>query len=247
MWFALFVRNPSMSSFKRILVGTSVLALASGAILAGAGSSAAQGSSEVAAGLELEAAALKGPVKVTQNSDGGPTVAYSNATGAGEKCVGAAMPYRSVLQVGLDLTGDEPPADLIPKVREIQEMGGVSGLSAGLGGGPVAYEVNEYDGIPEAISMLVSGRGGLGVDGGATATWTAPSPETPAIAAVFCIPDSVTDTEERSASIVLRIGVDPQGVVDQVNGILPGGSVTAGSVSDGSLEMGTNLLGSLGS
>lgn len=103
-----------MSSFKRILVGTSVLALASGAVLAGVGGSAAQGSSEVAAGLGLAAAALKGPVKVTQNSAGGPAVAYSNATGAGEKCVGAAMPYRSVLQVGLDLTGDEPPADLIP-------------------------------------------------------------------------------------------------------------------------------------
>ena len=235
-----------MSSFKRILVGTSVLALASGAVLAGVGGSAAQGSSEVAAGLGLAAAALNGPVKVTQNSAGGPAVAYSNATGAGEKCVGAAMPYRSVLQVGLDLTGDEPPADLIPKVREIQEMGGVSGLSAGLGGGPVAYEVAEEDGIPEALSMLTEGWGGMGVDSGATVEWLASTPEVPAIAAIFCIPDSVTDAEDRAAAIALRIGIDPQGVVDQVNGILPGGSVTEGSVSGGSLQLGASVLGSLG-
>ena len=63
----------------------------------------------------------------------------------------------------------------------------------------------------------------MGVDSGATVEWLASTPEVPAIAAIFCIPDSVTDAEDRAAAIALRIGIDPQGVVDQVNGILPGG------------------------
>lgn len=236
-----------MSLFKRFAVSTSVLALASGAALSGAGVSGAQGSSDVAASLGLAAAALNGPVKVAPNADGGPTVAYTNDTGAGEKCVGATMPYASVLKVGLDLTGDKPPADLDPRAREIQELGGVSLLNAGLAGSPEAYEATEYDGIPEAVSMLISGRGGMGIDSDATVEWVAPSPRASSIAAMFCIPDSVTDPEDRPSAMVLRIGVDPQAVLDQLNGILPGGSVTEGSVSGGSLEMGTTLLGSLGS
>lgn len=234
-----------MSLLKRITVGTSVLALSSGVVLSGAGVSGAQGSSDVATGLGLAAAALNGPVKVTPNAGGGPTVAYANDTGAGEKCVGATMPFASVLAAGLDLTGDKPTADLVPKTREIQEMGGVSVLNAGLSGNPEAYEATEYDGIAEAISMLTSGYGGMGVDTAAEVTWTAPTPEAPAIAAMFCIPDSISEPEARAAAIALRIGIDPEAALGQLNGMLPGGSITGGSVSGGSVEMGATVLGSL--
>lgn len=236
-----------MTSLNRIAACASALALASGAALAGAGIAGAQGSSEIAAGLGLAASALDGPVTVAGNAEGGPTVSYTNESGVAQKCIGFTMPYSSVVEVGFNPPGDGPASDLLPQVLAIQEMGGVSVLNALLGGNPTAYDATAGDGVTEAVSMLVAGWGGLGLDDGETVTWTATAPEEPAAAAVLCISDSIQGEEERLEAIDVQIGIDPQAVVDQINGIVPGGSVTAGSISGGSLEMGAGLLGSLGS
>lgn len=230
-----------MSSFKRIAAGASALALASGAVLAGAGVAGAQGSSAIAADLELAATALNGPVTVVGNGEDGPTVTYTNETGAAQQCVGFTMPYSTVEASGinpaeLDLT-DLGAALLL--IGGIEAAGGVSVLNADAEGEAVAYASTEANGgVGAAATDLLAG-GGVTVPEDEPVVWEAPTPVTPAAAVVLCVPDP------DAGLLAVNFGIDPQVVVDQLNGILPGGSIGAGSVSGGSVGMGASLLGSL--
>ena len=241
-----------MSSFKRIAAGASALVLASGAALVGAGVAGAQGSSEIAADLELAATALNGPVTVAPNAEGGPTVTYTNETGEAETCIGLAMPYASVDEVGLDPSAGGA-FDLLPQIIEIENMGGVSILSATDEGAPTAFDAvlpsAGVGNVGGAVLLLANNdiRTGVPVADGDTIAWEATAPEEPAAAAVLCMPDSVTDNGARIAAMATNFGIDPQVVADQINDRLgPLGSIGAGSVSGGSVGMGANVLGSLG-
>lgn len=242
-----------MSSFKRIAAGASALVLASGAALVGAGVAGAQGSSEIAADLELAATALNGPVTVAPNAEGGPTVTYTNETGEAETCIGFTMPYASVDEVGLDPSAGSG-LDLAPQLAEIENLGGVSILSATEAGVPTATDAVVPSPVPignvvGAVLLLANNdiRTGVPVADGASISWEATAPEDPAAAAVLCMPDSVTDNGARIAAMTTSFGIDPQVVADQINDRLgPLGSIGAGSVSGGSVGMGANVLGSLG-
>lgn len=243
----MFVRN-------RFLAGASAIALAAGATLAGAGIAGAQGSSEIAADLELAATALNGPVSVAGDDDGGPTVTYTNETGVDETCVGFAMPYASVEEVGLDPSAGGG-LTMLPQIIEIENLGGVSILSATESGEPTAFDAvlpsSGFGNVGGAVLLLANNdfRTGVPVADGESITWDATSPEESAAAAVLCMPDSETDNGERLAAMTVNFGIDPQVVADQINGRIPGGSleiVSADDISAGSVGMGATLLGSLG-
>ncbi|TCW23521.1 hypothetical protein [Dietzia cinnamea] len=230
-----------MFTRNRFVAGASAVALAAGATLAGAGMAGAQGSSEIAADLELAATALNGPVTVTPNDEGGPTVTYTNEGDALQHCVGFTMPYSSVDEVGLDPSAGNP-MDLLPKIIEIQAMGGVSMLGAAADGEPTTYDATADNGITQAALLLIATKAGVALDEGESVTWEATAPEEPAAAAVLCIPDAVAGNEARIAAIETNFGIDPEVVANQINDRLgPLGSITAGSVSGGSVEMGANL------
>lgn len=241
-----------MFSRNRILAGASAVALASGTVLVGAGAAGAQGSSEIAANLELAATALNGPVTVSGNAEGGPTVTYTNDTGEAETCVGFTMPYASVDEVGLDPSAGSG-LDLLPQIIAIENLGGVSILSATEAGVPTATDAilpsTGFGNVGGAVLVLVNNdiKTGVPVADGKTISWEATAPEEPAAAAVLCVPDAVTDNGERLAAMTTSFGIDPQVVADQINDRLgPLGSIQAGSVSGGSVETGADLLGSLG-
>ncbi|MDZ4236455.1 MAG: hypothetical protein U1C73_22485, partial [Dietzia sp.] len=199
------------------------MALAAGTTLAGAGIAGAQGSSEIAADLELAATALNGPVTVTPNDEGGPTVTYTNETGEAETCFGFTMPYASVDEVGLDPSAGSA-FDLAPLLAEVENLGGVSILSATDAGVPTAYDAVVPSPVPfgnvvGAVLLLGNNdfRTGLPVADGDTITWVATAPEEPAAAAVLCMPDSLTDNGARIAAMTTSFGIDPQVVADQIN------------------------------
>ena len=228
-----------MLARNRILAGASAVALAAGTTLAGAGIAGAQGSSEIAADLNLAATALNGPVAVTGNDEGGPAVAYTNGTGADQTCVGFTLPYSTVDELGVDPSaiGDDPLAAL-PLLAQIEAEGGVSVLTADAEGDPIANDSGPGSTITDAAIGLLEGDG-VTVPEDSTVEWEATSPETPAAAVLLCVPDP------DGGLLAISFGIDEQVVVDQLNGILPGGSIGAGSVSGGSVGAGASLLGSL--
>lgn len=230
-----------MFTRNRFVAGASAVALAAGATLAGAGIAGAQGSSEIAADLELAATALNGPVTVTGNAEGGPTVTYTNETGADQTCVGFTLPYATVDELGVDPGGiGEDPMAALPLLALIEAEGGVSVLAADADGDPVANDSGGETNITNVAIGLIGGVG-VAVEEGATIEWVATSPEDPAAAVIMCTPDP------DGGLLAINFGVDRQVVADQINDRLgPLGSITAGSVSGGSVEVGANLLGSLG-
>lgn len=244
-----------MFSRKRVMAGASAVALAAGTTLAGASLASAQGLSEIAGDLELAAQALNGPVTVTAN-EGGPTVTYVNENDVEQKCVGFTLPYSTVDEEDIDpgAIGDDLLGAL-PLLDVIEEAGGVSILNADEAGDPTAYDsdpvlpgglANPGNGILGAALGVVALGGGVVVPAGEEVEWTATQPDEPSAAVVLCAPD----TEVPPGLVDLNFGVDKQVVADQINGMIPGGSIDpvgAGSVSGGSVDAGASVMGSLGS
>lgn len=240
-----------MSSFKRIAAGASALVLASGAALAGAGVAGAQGSSAIAADLELAATALNGPVTVTGNDEGGPTVSYENENEVDQKCVGFTMPYSTVDEQDIDpggIGGDIIGA--LPLINAIEAAGDVHILGVDEDGEPVSFPSDPRGGFGDPTSNgviaaalnLIAGDG-VAVPVGEAVEWAATGPTSPSAAVLLCVPNP----EDPESLLALNFGIDPQVVADQINDRLgPLGSIGAGSVSGGSVGMGASLLGSLG-
>ncbi|AWH96560.1 hypothetical protein [Dietzia psychralcaliphila] len=237
-----------MFSRTRFVAGASAVALASGAVLAGAGIAGAQGSSEIAADLGLAATALNGPVTVSGNAEGGPTVTYTNETGVDQQCLGFTMPYSTVETLGVDPSGLDL-SDLVAAIdliTAIEGAGGVSVLGVDGDGDPLAYEGTvDNGGVVGAVAPLaLFGTGGVAVAADGDVTWTAPTPTEAAAAATICVPPGADEE-----GLDVSFGIDPQVVADQINGRIPGGSleiVSPDMISGGSVETGATLLGSLG-
>ncbi|GAA1739821.1 hypothetical protein SAMN06265174_10368 [Dietzia kunjamensis subsp. schimae] len=252
----MFVRN-------RFLAGASAVALAAGTTFAGAGIASAQddestgslGSSsinlgEIAGDLETAAEALSGPVTVVANHEGGPTVTYSNQSDVDQRCLGTTAPYSTIEDN--DLETDYPEGDLaagIALITAIEAGGGLTHLLADAEGAPTV-ELDDpavENNVVQNVLPLAFGQPGRSVlvEAGTDVTWTALSPETPAVGIVLCVPVNEDGT---LGGLITNFGIDPQVVADQINGRVPGGSVepvSAGSISGGSVEMGANVLGSL--
>ena len=260
-----------MLARNRILAGASAVALAAGTALAGAGIAGAQGSSEIAADLNLAATALDGPVTVTPNDEGGPTVAYTNETGNLQNCLGFTLPYSTVEEAGIDPSGIDT-SDLGAAgdvLNAIDAAGGVSLLTVATEGeGEDAVEVpvardselpgyllpeNDNGGILQMVAewqigvMYFGQYNGLPVAPDATVEWQATAPDSPAAAVILC--ETLVEDGGENPGLQTYFGIDPQVVADQINGRIPGGSleiVSADDVSAGSVGMGATLLGSLG-
>jgi len=253
-----------MFSRNRFLAGASAVALAAGTTLAGAGIASAQdeeestgslGSSsinlgEIAGDLETAAEALSGPVTVVANDEGGPTVTYSNQSDVDQRCLGTTAPYSTIEDNNLET--DYPEGDLaagIALITAIEAGGGLTHLLADAEGAPTV-ELDDpavENNVVQNVLPFVFGQAGRSVlvEAGTDVTWTALSPETPAVGIVLCVPVNEDGT---LGGLITNFGIDPQVVADQINGRVPGGSVepvSAGSISGGSVEMGANVLGSL--
>lgn len=250
-----------MSSLKRFAAGASALALAAGTTLAGAGVAAAQdddqgatgslgssslGLGDVAGDLETAAEALNGPVTVTPNAEGGPTITYVNETDSAQECLGFTAPYSTVLENDIDT--DYDPDDVLAALAlmgALEEGGDVSLFGGDAEGEPmVRADPNPAEGgdVAGFVAGFALGLGGesITVDSGDQVSWTPPSPETSALAVVVCLPEGGGDRATYN-------GIDKQVVADQINEIVPGGSIQAGSISGGSVETGVTALGSLAS
>lgn len=254
-----------MSTRKRLLAGASAVALAAGATLAGAGLASAQDDEEstgslssssldlgdTAASLETAAKALNGPVTVAPNEEGGPTVTFTNEADEGLSCLGFTAPYSTIIEQDLDT--DYDPSDLgaaIALISGLESGGSVSLLAAGDEGEPISYESQpDVEGEDDVLTILIplalSGETGGAVDvaAGDDVSWTAPTPDSSALAVVVCVPTEGGDMETFT-------GIDPQVVADQINGKIPGGSleiVSPDMISGGSVETGVTVLGSLAS
>lgn len=239
---------------KRITAGASVLTLAAGISMVGAGMAGAQGSLEMIgdlpdtiADLQLADQALNGPVSVTSNAEGGPTVTYVNDTDIVQRCSGFTMPYATVVENDIDPNAldDAGFSELLELSKVIYAGGGVAIMVADENGDPVSFDAEENDIVFTLNNLIakddVKNTGTL-LAPGEDVSWIATAPEEPAAAAIMCTPDadrSVANTE-------FSFGVDKQVVADQINGILgPLGSVGAGSISGGSVGLGAGALGSL--
>ena len=261
-----------MLTRKRLLAGVSAVALAAGTTLTGAGLASAQDGEEETAGslssssidlgetaadLALAAEALNGPVQLSGNDTGGPTVTYTNETDRAESCVGFTIPYTTVDEQGID------PAALdlsnlfaaIGLIQAIETAGGVALLFGDEAGEPASINDPDPSDPNAVVGVVVPLLGAPNEDGvvpgtvavapGESVEWVAAGPEEPSAGVVLCIPDDATD---RVAELGINFGVDPQVVADQINGKIPGGSVApvgAGSISGGSVEVGASLLGGL--
>ena len=243
-----------MFSRKRFLAGASAVAVAAGTTLAGAGLASAQddtgGLSSAALGdiggqLETAAEALNGPVSISPNSEGGPTITYANETDAAQNCLGFTAPYSTIVEDDLDTNYD--PDDIfaaLALIGALEDGGAVSMFGGDEDGEPMAFaDPNPDEGgdvVDFVAGFALAGDGeSVEVPAGEEVAWTTPTPDSPAIAIVLCHPADDVDMQTYT-------GIDPQVVADQMNDILPGGSIGAGSISGGSVEMGANLLGSLG-
>ena len=240
-----------MFSRKRFLAGASAVALAAGTTLAGAGVAGAQGSSEIAGDLETAAEALNSSVTVTPNDEGGPTVTYSNETEVDMRCLGATAPYSTIADN--DLETDYPEGDLtagIELITAIEAGGGLTHLVADAEGEP-AVELDDPEvenNVVQNVLPFVFGQPGRSVlvEAETDVSWTALTPDTPAVGIVLCVPVNEDGT---LGGLETNFGIDPQVVADQINGRIPGGSleiVSPGMISGGSVEMGAAALGSLG-
>ena len=248
-----------MFSGKRILAGASAVALAAGTTLAGAGAATAQDEStgslssssidfgEIATDLGTAAEALNGPVTVTPNEDGGPTVNYVNETDTDQRCLGFTAPYSTVIEEDLDTNYD--PDDIgaaLALVNALEDGGDISLLAGDEAGAPEASpdpNPDESGDVQGALVTLVFGNteGTALVGAGEEVAWTAVAPNSPALAVLACVPDGGGDLETYT-------GIDPQVVADQINGRIPGGSleiVSPDMISGGSVESGAMALGSL--
>lgn len=252
-----------MYTRKRLLAGASAVALAAGATLAGAGLASAQGEEEstgslssssldlgeIAGDLETAAKALNGPITVTPNDEGGPTVTYVNETETDQRCLGFTAPYSTIIDEDLDTSYD--PADLgaaLALVNALEDGGNISIIN----GDDEGLPITSGDPNPEAagdvqaalIQIVLGNTAGTVLAGeGDEVEWTVASPDTSALAVLACVPVGGGDLETYT-------GIDPQVVADQINGKIPGGSVepvSAGSISGGSVETGASVLGSLAS
>ncbi|MGN7227798.1 hypothetical protein ACTHQW_15790 [Dietzia maris] len=270
-----------MFARSRILAGASAVALAAGTTLAGVGIASAQDEEEsagslssssidlgdTAASLELAAAALNGPVTVSGNAEGGPTVTYTNETGELQDCLGFTLPYSTIAEAGIDPNSiDTSDLDAAGEVlNDIDAVGGVSLLTVATEGeGEDAVEVpatrdSELPGYLEPVNsnggilqmlgewqfgvMYFGVYNGLPVAPGATVQWEATAPGSPAAAVILC--ETVVEEGEEDPGLDTYFGVDPQVVADQLNDTLPGGSIGAGSISGGSVGAGATVLGSL--
>ena len=252
-----------MSSLKRFVACASAVALATGTTLAGAGFASAQdegdtGSlssssidfADIGDSLQTASDALKGPVTVAANAEGGPTVTYTNEGEATEQCLGFTAPYSTIVEQDLDTNYDED--DLLAAIALVQALEA---------GGGVTYLLGDEDGEPTALldEDAESGQNFVGfvlpwvfpsevpvpsvdVAPGEDVSWTAGSPDTPALAVIACRADV------EGAGMETNIGIDPQVVADQINGRIPGGSldiVSADQISPGSVDTGIQVLGSL--
>lgn len=230
------------------------MSLAVGMSVFGAGAASAQGSLEMVgdlpdtiADLQLADQALNGPVSVVGNDEGGPTVTYTNETDIDLRCSGFTMPYATVADNDIDPNGldDAGFVELLDLATLVYEGGGAA-IMVSEDGEPVSFEAGEFD-ITFTLNNLIAEddekNTGTLLAPGEDVTWVAASPAEPSAAAVLCTPDadrSVANTE-------FNFGVDKQVVADQINDILgPLGSVGAGSVSGGSVELGAAALAPLG-
>ena len=248
-----------MFSGKRILAGASAVALAAGTTLAGAGAATAQDEStgslssssidfgEIATDLGTAAEALNGPVTVTPNEDGGPTVNYVNETDTDQRCLGFTAPYSTVIEEDLDTNYD--PDDIgaaLALVNALEDGGDISLLAGDETGAPEATpdpNPDESGDLQGALFAIVLGNteGTVLVGAGEEVAWTAVAPSSPALAVLACVPDGGEGLETYT-------GIDPQVVADQINGRIPGGSlevVSPDMISGGSVESGAMALGSL--
>ena len=257
-----------MSSLKRFAATASAVALATGTTLAGAGMASAQDNGDedtgslsssslnlgdTAGDLETAAEALNGPVTVTPNEEGGPTVTYVNEADGDQRCAGFTAPYSTVIEEDLDT--DYDPDELLAAIALIQALeggGDVSLLDVDADGAPNAYEDPDPDSDSDVVELFLPLLAhpneeepdltpGVVVGVGDEISWTAPTPGTPALTVVACIP-------EGGGELATYTGIDPQVVADQINGFIPGGSlalVSPDMISGGSVEMGAMALGSL--
>lgn len=260
-----------MFSRKRFLAGASAVALAAGTTLAGAGVASAQDEEEsagslasssidfgeTAADLALAATALNGPVAVSGNAEGGPTVTYTNESEDAESCVGFTIPYTTVDELGIDPAALDL-SDLfgaIAVIQGIENAGGVALLMGDEAGEPTSMNDPDPAAPNEVVGIVLPLLGAPNEDGvvpgtvaveaGEAIEWSAAGPEEPSAGVVLCIPDA---SEDRLGDLGVNFGIDPQVVADQINGKIPGGSVepvSAGSISGGSVSAGATMLGSL--
>lgn len=258
-----------MSSLKRFVACASAVALAAGTTLAGAGIASAQDEAEestgslsssslnigdIASDLQVASKALNGPVTVTPNETGGPTVTYTNESTDNEECVGFVAPYSTITDNDLDVGFDT--SDL---------AAGIALLNAIEAGPDVTLLLGDDEGAPiveaddpafdQNITFEVTGllygylnpefpARSADVEPGETVSWTVEVPDSPAAAGVICI----VSPSSADSVLAINLGIDKQVVADQINGKIPGGSVeiaSAGSISGGSVGVGAGMLGSL--
>ncbi|AWH91154.1 hypothetical protein [Dietzia lutea] len=236
-----------MAHLKKIAATVSAATLAGGAILAGAGVAGAQGSSEIADDLQLASIALNGPVSVTPNAEGGPTVTYTNEGAEAQQCIGFTAPYSTIEENDID-PREIDPNDVVGSLAvlaTIQGAGGVSVLTVTPGGEPAAVVSGPgLDLVGTATAFGTGFTGGLPVAAGETVSWDAPVPEESAAAGVICARDGIFGP--RIGQLVNYFGIDRQVVADQANDILgPLGSVTSGSVSGSLVGAGAAATASL--
>lgn len=234
------------------------MSLAVGASVFGAGAATAQGSLEMVgelpdtiADLQLAAQALNGPVSVVGNAEGGPTVTYTNDTDTVLRCSGFTMPYTTVAENDIDPNAlDGATLTELIALGGIVHAGGGAAIMVSEDGEPVSFAAGEND-IFFTVNDLIAKEDGTTetintgtlLAPGDEVTWVAVSPEEPSAAAVMC----VTDEDRSLFDMVFNFGVDKQVVADQVNDKLgPLGSVGAGSVTGGSVELGATALAPLG-
>lgn len=204
--------------------------------------------------LAIAAKALNGPVTVTPNETGGPTVTYTNSGKVADECLGFVAPYSTITDNDLDVGYDT--SDLAAGIALLNAIEAEPGVSLLLGdeeGNPIVEA--DDPAFPQNISLEVTGllyeymnpdlpARSVVVQPGETVSWTTAVPESPAAAGVICIAGPITETSE----MVTNFGIDKQVVADQINGKIPGGSVepvSAGSISGGSVAAGAGALGSL--
>lgn len=236
-----------MTHLKKIAASVSAVALAGGTVLVGTGAAGAQGSAEVADDLQLASMALNGPVSVTPNAEGGPTVTYTNEGGEAQQCIGFTAPYSTIEENDIDPREVDPndTGSSLATIGTIQGGGDVSVLTVTPGGEPTAYESAPLSDLVTVVTNFGLGTlNGVVIPAGDTVTWDAPTPAAePASAGIICADDGIGP---RIGQMENHFGIDRQVVADQINDRLgPVGSVTAGSVSGGSVAAGADLLGSL--
>lgn len=235
-----------MLTLKKVTAIGSAAVLAGGTIFAGAGAAGAQGSSEVANDLQLASIALNGPVSVSPNAEGGPTVTYTNEGDEAQQCIGFTAPYSTIEENDIDPRDIDPNAlGSLGVLGTIQGGGDVSVLTVSPGGEPAAVVSGPgLDLVGTATTFGTGVTSGLPVPAGETVTWDAPAPDEPAAAGIICARDGIIGP--RLGSQVNYFGIDPQVVADQANDILgPLGSVGAGSVSGSVVGAGASLTSSL--